>query len=109
MQRTTRVIGLLVCGGTVGLWVVLSFFNPYGYQGATATSYIIAILMVLLTIIGIVAILMAKPYWVLIVALASFMPVGFYLLGTPGVFRWIGVFNVLLFVSGLLMLVGRKQ
>jgi hypothetical protein len=88
---------------------MLSFLNPYGYQGATATTYIIATLMVLLAVIGLVAILVAKPYWVLIVALASFIPVGFYLLGTPGIFRWIGVFNVLLFVSGLLMLVGRKR
>jgi len=36
---------------------------------------------------------------------ALFVPIGLYLLFTPGIFRWIGIFNLLYLLASLLMVV----
>ena len=101
----SRLLGLGASVGALGLWGVFSFLNPYGNQGITGGVYLVAASMALLTIVGLVATLQEKPYLMLAVFGLSFIPVGLYLLGTPGLFRWIGIFNLLFCFSALLHLV----
>ena len=100
-----RLLGLSASVGTIGLWSVFSFLNPYGYQGFSNSQYLIAGVMTILAIVGLTAALQEKPYIMLAVFGLSFIPVGLYLLGTPGIFKWIGVFNLLLLCSALIYLV----
>ena len=108
MLKLGRSLNLVSSLAAISLWIVLGFFNPYGYQGATEQTYLVAALMMALAVAGLIAGLRVRPGVVLLVAVASFVPIGLYLLGVPGIFRWIGVANVLLLVSGLLMWAGRK-
>lgn len=101
MQKITRMVGLGASVGIITLWGVFSFFNPDGYQGITAWTYVVIILMVLLAIVGIVGVLLDNARLMLAVFVPSFVPVGFYLLGTPGLFRWIGIFNLLFLLASL--------
>ena len=84
------------------------FFNPYGNRGFTAATYAIVTLMLGIALLGMVAAWKGKPYLMLAVFAVSFVPVGLYALGVPGPFKWIGVFNTLFLVSGLLMVGKRK-
>ena len=106
MLNLTRFTGFLACLGSAILLVVLIFFNPYT-PGIVLTLPIA--LMMLLALAGLVASLAARPFWMLVVAALSFIPFGLYLLGTPGVFRWIGVFNLVFLIAGLLMLAARRK
>src|SRR5512145_2378552 len=102
MLFLSRLVGLAASVGVIGLWSVFSFFNPYNGQQITGATYLIAGLMINLAGLGVVAVLSDKPYLMMLVFVFSFVPVGLYLLGTPGIFRWIGVFNLLFLVSVLL-------
>ena len=57
--------------------------------------------MALLAVVGGVAALRRKPRAMLVVALFSVLPVGGYLLGSPGLFRWIGGLNIIYLLSAI--------
>src|SRR5574341_1575145 len=94
---------------TLGLYLIFVFFNPYAPSSMTPA----VAAMMLLAIVGMIVSLAAKSYMMLVSFVMLFVPVGFYLLGTPGIFRWIGILNLLLLVSSLILLVadwrGRLQ
>jgi hypothetical protein len=108
MVMLARVTGFLASGGIIILWMVLVFLSPYGSGGVTRGTYMVAGAMTLLALLGGAAVYKVKPYPLLGVFVASFVPVGFYMIGTPGIFKWIGVFNALFLVSGLLLLGNRR-
>jgi hypothetical protein len=43
----------------------------------------------------------------LILFAASFIPIGLYMLGTPGIFRLIGIFDILNLLAAILMIIGK--
>jgi hypothetical protein len=104
-----RLIGLTGAGLTLLLYGGFVFFNPYSNQGLEADVYGVAILMSLLALLAGWAAVKFKPDWLLIAFMASFFPVGLYLLGTPGVFRWIGIGNLLYMLAGLSLILYRRQ
>ena len=65
--------------------------------------------MVAIGILGILAAWRGLPFLMLAVFAFSFFPMGLYLLGTPGIYRWIGVFDFLFLVSGALMVWGDRR
>lgn len=82
---------------TVALWIVLWFFHPVATPGETVTLPGLA--MVLTAIFGVFAALKASGPALLLAALASILPIGLYLLGSPaGVPFSIGVLNILALV-----------
>jgi hypothetical protein len=87
---------------------MFNFFNPYGYQGITDGSRLIASAMIVLAIIGVFATLTIKPYLMLGISVLSCVPMGCYLLGTPGLFRWIGIGNGLFLLSSLMMFIALR-
>jgi hypothetical protein len=96
-----RLIGLAGAVLTLVLYGVLLFANPYSGQGIGEDTYVVATAMGLLAPLVIWAALTLKPLVILGAFVVSFFPVGLYTLGTPGLFRWIGVANLLYLVSGI--------
>jgi len=103
MLKISRFLGIAAAIGVISLWSVLGLFAPYGTYGLLGGSYLVIWLMIILAVIGLGGVLMDNPYVPLVVFALSFVPVGLYLLGTPGLFKWIGLFDLLFLVSGLLM------
>jgi hypothetical protein len=109
MLTLSRLVGLAASVGVISLWSIFSFLNPYGYEGMSSAVYLIAALMIVLGVVGIVAVLTERSRLMVAVFVLSFVPIGFYLLGAPGLFRWIGIFNILFLLSGLVMLALRHK
>jgi hypothetical protein len=63
--------------------------------------------MVLLALVVIRGVIAARFVPVFAAFLLSFFPFGLYLLGTPGIFAWIGVMNVFYLVAGALLVLHR--
>ncbi len=99
MHKISRIAGLLTLSGIIGLYITLAFFNPYAEGGMTLPI----MAMMLLAFIGVIATLKARPYIMFAISLALFLPIGFYMLGTPGIFMWIGILNLLFTTASLLM------
>lgn len=98
-----QAIGVAAAIGAICLFAVLLYFNPYVKAEPGTDTSLTVLLMVAAAVFGIVASVKARPFWILIVFFVSFFPIGFYLLGTPGIFKWIGVCNMLFPVSAVLM------
>jgi hypothetical protein len=104
-----RLIGLTGAGLTLLLYTCFVFFIPYSDQALYPDVYGVAILMSLLALLAGWAALKFKPGWLLAAFLLSFFPVGLYLLGMPGLFRWIGLGNLLYLLAGLSLILYRRQ
>ena len=109
MLQTGRWIGFLASGATLVLWAVFLFANPYGSEGISSDTYAVAAVMMALAAAAFVAAWRIIPILMFIVFAISLFPVGLYLLGTPGIFKWVGVCNLLFLPSGLLMRVRRRH
>jgi hypothetical protein len=97
-HKAPACFGLLVTVGILALWLVGLFYLP-------PTSRLVTGVMMVLSLVAGYASVRERPYLLTVAALFSFFPVGYYLMGTPGWFRWIGVLNLLLFaVSGSIFL-----
>jgi hypothetical protein len=84
------------------------FVNPYSREGITGGTYVVSALMILLALLAAWGAYIVKPWLLLLAFVGSFMPVGLYFLGTPGIFALIGVANLLYLFTGILMIPGRK-
>lgn len=85
------------------LWVVLSaeiLLRPKIESGPMA----VAVAMVVLATLGLGAAWHRSPGALLIVFGMSFVPVGFHALATPGLYRLIGVGDLLALVGALLLI-----
>ena len=91
---------------TLALWVMLLFFNPYVAVTELTRSNLA---MLLVALGGIVASLYKSPIGLVAMAMFSLLPIGIYLLGSPGLFFFIGVCNVCALVVALYLLIGRSN
>jgi len=103
-----RAAGLLASLLTSGLWLVFLFSAPSAESGASTATFFVVLLMVGIATLGILAAWRGRPYLMLAVFVFSFFPMGLYLLGTPGIYRWIGVFDFLFLVSGVMLVWGAR-
>jgi hypothetical protein len=74
-----------------------------------AGTYVIAALMIGLSSFGAMSSWKARPLRMGGVAAASFVPVGLYALGTPGIFQFIGVSNLLLLLAAVALRESRDR
>ena len=102
-----RITGALAGSGAIVLWLIFLFGNPYNNQGQSVGTVLTVIVMLLLGALSVLASLANRPYLMAFLAAAMFVPVGLYTLGTPGLFRWIGLFEIVYFGAALLMIAGR--
>jgi hypothetical protein len=87
------------------LWLALAATGRDYPQSTTSDTWLRIAQMTVLAILGLLASLKKWPLLMLAVFLASFFPVGLYLLGVPSVFRMIGVADFLYLVAALWLLV----
>lgn len=104
-----RTLGVMSTIGAILLWIVFVLFNPNGTVGIGTDTMIVVFLMVTLASTGLAASLFNRPGLLLLAALASFVPVGLYTLGTNGVFRWIGALNLMMLGGAVLLLLDRRS
>ena len=104
-----RAAGLLGSLLTAGLWLVFLFSAPATESGASTATFFVVLLMEGIATLGVLAAWRCRPYLMLAMFVFSFFPMGLYLLGTPGIYRWIGVFDFLFLVSGVLMIMGARR
>ena len=108
MLALGRGIGLGAAAVTLGLWGLFLSGRVYDMSIIRTGTYGVVYLMTAVALLGILAAWRAWPRVMLLVFFLSFVPMGFYLLGTPGIFFWIGVANIGFLASGILLLKGRK-
>lgn len=102
-----RVVALVAASGAISLWCIFLFANPYDREGITGGTYVVGALMIILALVAAWGSLTARS-WMLVVAFAgSFIPIGLYMVGTPGVFALIGVANVLYLVTAIVLITDR--
>jgi hypothetical protein len=91
----------------VVLWTILWFFNPYTSREEAIT--IPGLVMILVAIFGIFGSVKRSGIAQLLASLVSILPIGLYLLGTPGVFALIGVLNIAaIFPAAYFLVFGRS-
>lgn len=104
-----RAAGVLASVLTSGLWLAFLFSAPAAESGASTATFFVVLLMAGIATLGVLAAWRGRPYLTFAVFVFSFFPMGLYLLGTPGIYRWIGVFDFLFLASGVLMVLGARR
>jgi hypothetical protein len=132
-----RLLGIAASGLAAVLWLVMLLANPYQAVQVTRQTeatdvyvghpverpvitrmsdsakaprtYAMAALMIGLSCFGAVSAWKARPLRMTVAAAVSFVPVGFYALGTPGIFRFIGVSNLLLLLAAVALHESRNR
>jgi hypothetical protein len=91
------------------LWLVFAFANPYSDQGIGVDTYAVTGMMLMLAALAGWSAWKRWPLGLVIAFTLSIFPVGLYLWGTPGVFRWIAAANVGYLVAAVILWIGRSQ
>ena len=101
--RSLKLLGTGAWVGSIVLWIVFLWFNPYSRSGVTPGSYAIVSFMIALAALGVSATWTCRPVLLYLAVGLSFCPVGFYVLLTPGIFRAIGFLNLLALFAAILL------
>jgi hypothetical protein len=95
-----------VCGATAFvLWAIFLFWNPY--RAPDAQGALIPTVMSVLTICGVGAALLRAPWGMLVFGIAA-LPIGLYVLLTPGIFKWIGVVTIAFVLTAIWAVAARS-
>jgi hypothetical protein len=98
-------LGVFASTARLLLWLVLAAISRSYPQSTTSETWLRIAEMIALAVVGLLASLKKWPLLMLAVFLASFFPVGLYMLGVPSVFRLIGVADLLYLVATVWLLV----
>jgi len=109
LRTFARLLGLGAAALVILLYGVMLFFNPYTTDGITSGTSLVGALMILLALLAAWGARTLQPLLLLLAFLGSFVPVGYYLLGTPGVFAFIGVADLGYAVAGAIMLLSPRS
>ena len=89
-ERLYQIVGVAAPQAVILLWLSFLFFNPYAEPPSDETRRVGGAMM-LLAGFGSLAAFVMRPVWMYVVFGLSLLPIGGYLAGTPGVYRWIGI------------------
>jgi hypothetical protein len=109
LRTFARLLGLSAAVLGILLTGVLLMINPYDTGGITAGTVIVGVVMILLALLAGWAAFTVRPVILLLAFIGSFVPVGYYLLGTPGVFALIGVADLGYLVASALMFLDARN
>ena len=87
-----------LCISLIALNVLLLVKLIIAGLGEQAFSAAVPIVLIGLSIVGIVGITKEKPKLVYLYCFLSFIPVGYYLLGIPSIYVFIGIINLVVLV-----------
>lgn len=102
MSTVGRIVGCVAALAAVTLWALFLFRNPYAVP-ARGPSLTFGSLMMLAGVVSAIAAALGAHLAMYLLFFAMFFPVGLYVLGSPGVFRSIGLLNLLYLVSAVLV------
>nr|WP_263323291.1 hypothetical protein [Neobacillus sp. Marseille-Q6967] len=99
---TGATISLLFCGYFI-------FFNPYVPSGPDPDTLLyFSFMMILPALLGLYSTIRANPSLLMAASIWS-MPLGLYLIATPGVFKWMFIGPLMLLIASILMFKNRKK
>lgn len=98
MTLLSKAIAVLAALGCIALWMVFLWFNPYAPSYEPA-SRLIASLMIVLWAVAAVVVIRHMFVWAYAAVGVAFLPIGLYLLATPGVFSSIGVLTLVYLIA----------
>jgi hypothetical protein len=99
----------LVVTIALGLFLLWFGFLWRDGEGLTLGSYVVGAFMIGLAALAGWGSFRSRPGLVVVAGLLSFVPLGLYLLGTPSVFRWIGVLDLGLLFAGVAWLILERR
>lgn len=102
-----RSVGSVAGGVLAVLWVYAIWF-PSGGLTLAGPSIVLAGLMAVLAIFAAIAASKGHSTVLLLIFIASFLPVGGYLLGVDHWLRWLGVLDLLLLLAAALIWWGAR-
>jgi hypothetical protein len=102
LSMVGRVVGSIAALGAVALWAVFLFGNPYD-PPAGGRLLLFGSLMILASTVSAIAAAFGAHLAMYLLFFACFFPVGLYVLIFPGLFRSIGLLNLLYLVSAMLV------
>jgi hypothetical protein len=102
-MRAIQLLGTAAWVGSIVLWIVFLWFNPYSGSGRTIGTAVVVTLMIALGVLGVYGTWTRRPGLLYLIVGLSFCPVGFYVLLTPGIFRAIGILNLLALLAAILL------
>lgn len=99
LTKFGRYLGLAAAVGALALYGIFVWFNPYNPGSLTLP----VVLRMLVGVAGLWVAYKAKPLVMLLGFVLAFVPLGLYMLGTPGLFRWIGVMDLVYLTASLMI------
>lgn len=103
--RASGVVGAL---GAAVLWVLV-LWHPGAAEILASWSVAVALLMLIVSLLALIAAVNGHGNFMLAMFLASFLPIGAFLLYANHWVSWIGVFNLILLAGALLTRYGRQR
>ncbi len=104
-----RWLGVLSNLVAITFWLVFVGANPYARGGIGGATTGIVCLMVLLALAGVLVSLRQRLGLMYLLFAVSFLPMGFYTLGTPGIFRFIGVADLFFLCAAVVTHVSTRR
>lgn len=106
MTRNLLLLAARTIGGVASavggvLWAIL-IVDPRG-QGIPLTTALIGCVIIALAIVGIVASIQVRSLLLAGIAIISLMPMGLYMAGTPGKYKWIGISEFVMLLVAIVM------
>jgi hypothetical protein len=102
MRAAGRILGSLAALGAVALWGFFLFRNPYA-PPAEGRAVTFGGLMMFSAVVSFGGAALGAHLAMYLLFFVSFFPVGFYVLGGPGLFSGIGWLNLLYLVAAVLV------
>lgn len=106
MARLIAAASALTVVTLVGIFL---FDNPYSGAGINRSTQWTMSVLVVLSLVACSAAWQQKTLIVAVCFAVSFVPLGFYLLLTPGIFAWVGVAHLGFLLSALLLARAHRQ
>lgn len=103
LKRVAIILGMLGSGSSMGLWLVLNFYNPYSNVLDTSVLMSTFVMLFLPACLAMMAVMAQQKYMMLIAFLWS-LPISLYMLATPGVFAMFGI-TVLTYLASFILMV----
>ena len=109
LREVGRIVGVLGSLGVSAACIALGLSWLRMIEAPGPASFLVLTALLALAIVGGLSALKGNALSVLMSFVVSFVPVGFYLLLTPGMGRWIGLLQLSQFVSATLLILGRRR
>jgi hypothetical protein len=108
-ELAARGASLLVGAVVIVLFALFVFQNPYSGSDLAQDSVFLMTVIAALAGVQIWAVWNRMPILVIVAFIFSFIPTGMYMLGTPGIFRGIGIAHLCYLLIALLTWLDRRD